>query len=48
MIMSQNGIVIRIPANSISKFGRTSQGVKLMNLEEGDKVSSMAFVAPEE
>jgi len=48
MIMSQNGIVIRIPANSISKFGRTSQGVKLMNLEEGDKVASMAFVAPEE
>jgi len=48
IIMSQNGIVIRIPAKSVSRFGRLSQGVKLMNLEEGDKVASTAFTSPEE
>jgi DNA gyrase subunit A len=48
IIMSQNGIVIRTPAKSISRFGRASQGVKIMNLERGDKVASTAFTAPEE
>lgn len=48
IIMSQNGIVIRTPAKSISRFGRASQGVKIMNLEQGDKVASTAFTAPEE
>lgn len=48
IIMSQNGIVIRTPAKSISRFGRTSQGVKIMNLEAGDKVASTAFTEPEE
>ncbi len=48
IIMSQNGIVIRTPANSISRFGRTSQGVKIMNLEKGDKVASTAFTEPDE
>jgi DNA gyrase subunit A len=44
MIMSQNGIVIRTPANGISNIGRNTQGVKLMKLEEGDKVIEMAKV----
>ncbi|MDD3519764.1 MAG: DNA gyrase subunit A [Actinomycetota bacterium] len=48
IIMSQKGIIIRTPAKSISRFGRTSQGVKIMNLEQGDKVASTAFTAPEE
>ena len=48
IIMSQNGIVIRTPAKSISRFGRASQGVKIMNLEQGDKVASTAFTAPDE
>ncbi len=48
IIMSQNGIVIRTPAKSISRFGRASQGVKIMNLEKGDQVASTAFTAPEE
>ncbi|RPJ74869.1 MAG: DNA gyrase subunit A, partial [Alphaproteobacteria bacterium] len=33
MIMSTNGIMIRVNASSISKYGRASQGVKIMNLE---------------
>ena len=47
MIMSTNGIMIRVNASSISKYGRASQGVKVMNLEEGAKVASTAFAAPE-
>jgi len=48
MIMSTNGIMIRVNATSISKYGRASQGVKVMNLEEGANVASTAFVAPED
>jgi len=48
MIMSTNGIMIRVNANSISKYGRASQGVKVMNLEEGANVASTAFAAPED
>lgn len=48
MIMSTNGIMIRVNANSISKYGRASQGVKVMNLEEGASVASTAFAAPED
>jgi len=48
MIMSTNGILIRVNAGSISKYGRASQGVKIMNLEEGDNVASIAFAAPED
>ena len=48
MIMSTNGIMIRVNANSISKYGRASQGVKVMNLEEGSSVASTAFAAPED
>lgn len=47
MIMSTNGIMIRVNASSISKYGRASQGVKVMNLEEGATVASTAFAAPE-
>jgi len=48
MIMSTNGIMIRVNANSISKYGRASQGVKVMNMEEGANVASTAFAAPED
>lgn len=48
MIMSTNGIMIRVNASSISKYGRASQGVKIMNLEDGDNVASTAFAAPED
>jgi len=48
MIMSTNGIMIRVNATSISKYGRASQGVKVMNLEEGTFVASTAFAAPED
>jgi len=42
MIMSEAGVMIRVKAQDISQQGRSAQGVKIMNLAEGDRVSAMA------
>ncbi|MBC8390854.1 MAG: DNA gyrase subunit A [Actinobacteria bacterium] len=47
MIIATNGILIRIPAKSISRIGRSTQGVKVMNIKEGAKVASFGIVASE-
>jgi DNA gyrase subunit A len=44
MLISQDGTVIRTAADGISRMGRSTQGVRLMNLRGGDKVSSIARV----
>jgi DNA gyrase subunit A len=46
VIVSQNGKIIRIEASTIRQAGRSTQGVKLVTLEEGDKVAA-ASVIPE-
>jgi len=46
MIVSQNGKMIRIESGTIRQAGRSTQGVKLVSLEEGDKVAA-ASVIPE-
>jgi DNA gyrase subunit A len=45
MLITQNGIVIRCDVGSISSIGRNTQGVRLMNLTEGDQVIDCAMVA---
>ena len=42
MIVSESGIVIRVKSTDISRLGRATQGVKVMNLAEGDRVSAVA------
>jgi DNA gyrase subunit A len=45
MLISKNGIVIRVPFSSVSSLGRDTQGVRVMRFkEEGDRVSSVAFL----
>ncbi len=44
MFISTDGTVIRQAAGGISRMGRSTQGVRLMNLREADKVSSIARV----
>ncbi len=44
MFISTDGTVIRQAADGISRMGRSTQGVRLMNLREDDKVSSIARV----
>jgi len=48
MFMSKHGIAIRTTAKDISVIGRNTQGVRLMNLVEGDKVVSAAKIVKEE
>jgi DNA gyrase subunit A len=45
VFISQTGMVQRTPVKGISRYGRASQGVKLMNLREDDRVSAVALVA---
>jgi DNA gyrase subunit A len=44
VFISQNGMVQRTSVRGISRYGRASQGVKLMNLREDDTVSAVALV----
>ena len=46
ILVSQNGKIIRIDASTIRQAGRSTSGVKLVSLEEGDKVAA-ASVIPE-
>jgi DNA gyrase subunit A len=47
MFTSAEGIIIRIPAKDISIQGRNTQGVRVMNIKPGDKVSGMARIKNE-
>ncbi|RYL90895.1 DNA gyrase subunit A [Sporolactobacillus sp. THM7-4] len=44
MIMTANGIIIRMPASSISRLGRNTMGVTLIRLDKGDSISSVARI----
>ena len=44
MIMTTQGQVIRVPVAGISVIGRNTQGVRLIQLDENDKVSDVARV----
>jgi DNA gyrase subunit A len=48
LIMSQRGAMIRVPIKGVSVIGRATQGVRLINLDEGDKVVDVARVVKEE
>jgi len=51
MIITTEGIIIRIPVNSISMLGRITSGVKLINMDQDDskeiRVASIAKVREE-
>jgi DNA gyrase subunit A len=44
MIITQNGLTIRLSVNSISLLGRATQGVRLINLKGDDRIASVARV----
>lgn len=48
MMITSAGIIIRIDVDGISQFGRNAQGVKLMTLNDDDKVVSLAAIHHEE
>jgi len=42
MLQSRDGVVIRVRADGISRHGRATQGVRVMNMREGDVVGAIA------
>ncbi len=44
MIITKNGIVIRLSVSSVRVMGRATQGVRLINLREGDEIAALANV----
>ena len=47
MLISKNGIVLRTHLSEIRETGRNTQGVKLMNLDDGDYVAGIAIMNDE-
>jgi len=47
MLITSEGIIIRLRANDISTVGRATQGVKLINLNDGISVVSAAKISSE-
>ena len=45
MLISQNGTATRTGVSGISRMGRNTQGVTVMRLRDGDRLSSVALVA---
>ena len=45
MVVTQNGIMIRTAVGGISRIGRNTQGVRVINLDADDKVIDMTRVA---
>lgn len=48
MCITQKGVLIRMKIGDIRSSGRSTQGVKVINLDKGDKLSSFARIVPEE
>ena len=48
MLISRNGITIRIPAKGIRVIGRNTQGLRLINLNQGDEVVAAAKIVKED
>ena len=44
LIITNNGIIIRLPLDQVSSTGRVAQGVRLINLKDTQKVSTVALV----
>ena len=43
MIISEEGVVVRTPVSGISELGRSTQGVRVMNVADKDRVTAVAI-----
>ena len=48
MMITRQGVIIRLPVDGIRVIGRNTQGVKVMNLDSGDAVVDVARVVKED
>jgi len=44
MLISNEGLIIRVPVKGISRMGRSTMGVKVVNLKAGDSIGAVARV----
>lgn len=44
-LISNNGIILRVDVDAIKKAGRATRGVRIMNLEKGDKIASIGRIS---
>jgi len=47
MLITKNGVIIRVPVSDVSVIGRNTQGVRIMKLDENDKIKTVARVIAE-
>jgi DNA gyrase subunit A len=48
MVITKHGVIIRLPVDDIRVIGRNTQGVRIINLDEGDSVMDVARVVKED
>ncbi len=48
MLVTDKGMVVRCPVKDIRATGRSTQGVRLMRIDSGDVITSIARIVPEE
>ena len=48
MLMTSKGMTIRLPCRDIRVISRNTQGVRLVRLEEGDKIAALASIVTDE
>ena len=48
IIVTDSGMIMRMPISQISVLGRITQGVRLINLKDGQKVSTITLIKSEE
>jgi DNA gyrase subunit A len=48
MLISQYGKIIRMDSKTIRESGRSAQGVRLLNVEPGDRVAAAVVIPPDE
>ncbi len=48
MVMTEKGKIIRMPCKTLRVISRNTQGVRLVRMEEGDKIASVEPVVDDE
>ena len=48
LVLSEGGVLIRTRVGEVSRYGRSSQGVTIMRLGEGDRVVSVMIMLADE
>jgi DNA gyrase subunit A len=48
LFITQTGMIVRTPVNEISSMGRNTQGVRLVNLKDGDRLVALEIVSEQD